>query len=51
MIEVSDVNDLTNDPDVTVTIYRGLDRLLTELPATRSWRATRSASIRAGERS
>jgi hypothetical protein len=30
MIEVSDVNDLTNDPDVTVTIYRGLDRLLTD---------------------
>ena len=30
MIEVSEVNDLTNDPDVTVTIYRGLDRLLTD---------------------
>jgi hypothetical protein len=30
MIELSDVNDLTNDPDVTVTIYRGMDRLLTD---------------------
>jgi hypothetical protein len=30
MIELSDVDDMVNDPDVTVTIYRGLDRLLTD---------------------
>jgi hypothetical protein len=30
MIELSDVDSWTNDDDVTVTIYRGLDRLLTD---------------------
>lgn len=30
MIEVSNVDDLVNDDDVTVTTYRGLDRLLTD---------------------
>jgi hypothetical protein len=30
MIEVSGVDDLNNDKDVDVTIYRGLDRLLTD---------------------
>jgi hypothetical protein len=30
MIELSGVDDLRNDPDVQVTIYRGLDRLLTD---------------------
>jgi hypothetical protein len=30
MIELTGVDDLTNDNDVTVTIYRGLDRLLTD---------------------
>jgi hypothetical protein len=29
LIEITDVDDLTNDRDVTVTIYRGLDPLLT----------------------
>lgn len=29
LIEISDVDDLVSDPDVTVTIYRGLDPLLT----------------------
>jgi hypothetical protein len=29
LIELTDVDDLVNDPDVTVTIYRGLDPLLT----------------------
>jgi hypothetical protein len=29
LIEITDVDDLVNDPDVTVTIYRGLDPLLT----------------------
>lgn len=28
MIEISEVDDLTDDPDVTVTIYRGLDPLM-----------------------
>lgn len=28
LLELSGVDDLTNDPDVTVTIYRGLDALL-----------------------
>lgn len=28
MIEISEVDDLTNDPDVTVTVYRGLDPLV-----------------------
>ncbi len=28
LIELTDVDDLTNDPDVTVTMYRGLDSLL-----------------------
>lgn len=28
LIELTDVDDLTNDPDVTVTMYRGLDPLL-----------------------
>ena len=27
LIEVTDVDDLTNDPDVTVSLYRGLDAL------------------------
>lgn len=30
MIELTGVDDLTNDDNVTVTIYRGLDRLLTD---------------------
>jgi hypothetical protein len=30
MIELSDVDDLVNDPHVKVTIYRGIDRLLTD---------------------
>ena len=30
MIELTGVDDLTNDNDVTVTVYRGLDRLLTD---------------------
>lgn len=30
LIELTDVDDLTNDPDVTVTMYRGLDPLLTD---------------------
>lgn len=30
MVELSEVDDLRNDPDVKVTIYRGLDRLLTD---------------------
>lgn len=30
MIELSGVDDLTNDEKVTVTVYRGLDRLLTD---------------------
>lgn len=30
MIELTGVDDLTNDSDVQVTIYRGLDRLLTD---------------------
>jgi hypothetical protein len=30
MIELTDVDDLTNDDNVTVTVYRGLDRLLTD---------------------
>jgi len=30
MIELTGVDELTNDDDVTVTIYRGLDRLLTD---------------------
>ena len=29
MVELTGVDDLENDPDVTVTIYRGMDRLLT----------------------
>ena len=29
LLEITDVDDLTNDPDVTVTTYRGLDGLLT----------------------
>lgn len=28
MIEITNVDDLANDPDVDVTIYRGLDRLM-----------------------
>lgn len=28
LLELTGVDDLTNDPDVTVTIYRGLDKLL-----------------------
>lgn len=30
MIELTGVDDLANDPEVQVTIYRGLDRLLTD---------------------
>ncbi len=30
MIELTGVDDLTNDGEVTVTLYRGLDRLLTD---------------------
>ena len=30
LIEISDVDDLANDPDVTVTTYRGLDGLLND---------------------
>ena len=30
MIEISDVDNLVNDPHVKVTIFRGLDRLLTD---------------------
>jgi len=30
LIELTDVDDLTNDPDVTVTMYRGLDPLMTD---------------------
>ena len=30
MFELSDVDDLVNDEDVTVTLYRGMDRLLTD---------------------
>src|SRR6266850_1245897 len=30
MIELAGVDDLVNDDDVTVTVYRGLDRLLTD---------------------
>lgn len=30
MIELTDVDDLVNDPEVRVTIYRGVDRLLTD---------------------
>ena len=30
MIELTGVDDLANDDDVTVTLYRGLDRLLTD---------------------
>jgi hypothetical protein len=30
MIEITDVDDLVNDADVTVSFYRGLDRLLTD---------------------
>ncbi len=30
MIELTGVDDLANDDDVTVTVYRGLDRLLTD---------------------
>jgi hypothetical protein len=30
MIEISDVDDLVNDPHVKVTIFRGMDRLLTD---------------------
>jgi hypothetical protein len=30
MIELTGVDDLRNDDDVTVTVYRGLDRLLTD---------------------
>jgi hypothetical protein len=35
MIELTDVDDLTNDNDVTVTFYRGLDRLLTDASGNR----------------
>ena len=30
MLHLTDVDSLENDPDVTVTVYRGLDRLLTD---------------------
>ena len=30
VIEITDVDDLTNDDDVTVTTYRGLDKLMTD---------------------
>lgn len=30
LIEITDVDDLVNDPDVTVTTYRGLDNLLND---------------------
>lgn len=30
LIEITGVDDLANDPDVTVNFYRGLDRLLTD---------------------
>lgn len=30
LIEITGLDDLVNDPDVTVTFYRGLDRLLTD---------------------
>ena len=30
MFELTDVDDLVNDEDVTVTLYRGMDRLLTD---------------------
>ena len=30
MFELTDVDDLINDADVTVTLYRGMDRLLTD---------------------
>lgn len=30
IVELTDVDDLANDSDVTVTFYRGLDRLLTD---------------------
>jgi hypothetical protein len=35
MIELTDVDDLVNDNDVTVTFYRGLDRLLTDASGNR----------------
>jgi hypothetical protein len=35
MIELTDVDDLANDEDVTVTFYRGLDRLLTDASGNR----------------
>jgi hypothetical protein len=35
MIELTDVDDLVNDEDVTVTFYRGLDRLLTDASGNR----------------
>lgn len=30
MIQLSDVDSMTNDPDVNVTVYRGRDRLMTD---------------------
>ncbi len=30
LIEITDVDDLVNDPDVTLTTYRGLDELMTD---------------------
>jgi hypothetical protein len=35
MIELTEVDDLVNDNDVTVTFYRGLDRLLTDASGNR----------------
>jgi hypothetical protein len=35
MIELTNVDDLTNDDNVTVTLYRGLDRLLTDATGTK----------------
>jgi len=36
MIELTDVDDPVNDDDVTVTFYRGLDRLLTDASGNRA---------------
>lgn len=30
MIEITDIDDLENDDDVTISVYRGMDRLLTD---------------------
>ena len=35
MVELTEVDDLENDDSVTVTVYRGMDRLLTDATGSR----------------